>query len=76
MRNSDYRVSLAGLIILFASAGIHAQQPSVEQQLARAQGLLRQVSAQKQELEIANTRMAGELADLEKRLKKTESKLK
>jgi len=76
MRSSDSRCWLTGLVVLLALADAGAQQQSPEQALARAQGLLRQVSAQKQELEVANARMAGEIAALEKKLRDATGELK
>jgi len=76
MQSFDRNALVAGLITTFIAFGVFAQQPGPEQALARAQGLLRQVSAQKQELEIANARMITEIAELETRLKGCENKLK
>jgi len=76
MQSFDRNALVAGLITTFIAFGVFAQQPGPEQALARAQGLLRQVSAQKQELEIANARMIAEIAELETRLKGYENKLK
>ena len=76
MQSFDRNALVAGLITTFIAFGVFAQQPGPEQALARAQGLLRQVSAQKQELEIANARMITEIAELKTRLKGYENKLK
>jgi chromosome segregation ATPase len=61
--------------VVFSGAAV-AQEDRNAQSLARAQGLLRQASAQKQELEAANARLTAEVAALESRLTRSESSLK
>jgi chromosome segregation ATPase len=63
------------LLVLMAGT-VHAQEDRGQQALARAQALLRQVSAQKQELEAANARLTAQLAALESRLGSAEARLK
>ena len=75
MRNSSYTVLVTAAACLLV-AGKAAAQQDPAQALARAQSLLRQVSAQKQELEVANARMAAELAALEKQADRAEASLK
>jgi len=69
---------LAGLLLV-SSMGLGtalAQEAQTQQALARAQSLLRQVSAQKQELEVANARLTAEIAALESKLNRSEAGLK
>lgn len=63
----------AGVLLLGAAAS--AQEDRTQQALARAQGLLRQVSAQKQELEAANARLTQEVEALKRQLAKSEASL-
>jgi chromosome segregation ATPase len=62
--------------LLMGAVSPHAQQTAdpaqVQQALARAQGLLRQLGQQKQQLEIDNARLKAELAAADKRLRKAE----
>jgi chromosome segregation ATPase len=67
---------LAVAAILLAVGAANAQEDRSQQALARAQALLRQVSAQKQELEGANARLAAEVDALDKKLKRAEAGLK
>lgn len=68
-RSAAWLVSAA----LLVSGGPATAQ---DDQLARAQSLLRQVSGQKQELEVANARLTAELDTLKRQLAGTETTLK
>jgi chromosome segregation ATPase len=61
---------------LLAVGAANAQEDRSQQALARAQALLRQVSAQKQELEGTNARLAAEGDALNQKLKRAASELK
>lgn len=74
MRGSRLLVPGVLLVALVGAAG--AQEDRSQQTLARAQALLRQVSAQKQELEAANARLTAEVEALQKKLSGSESKLR
>lgn len=69
------RVSSAVLIVLgtlaLSGTATHAEDAN-PQALARASALLRQVSAQKQELETANARLTAEVGQLQKKLAHSE----
>jgi len=63
-------------VLMLASGPVPAQQAEpTAQALARAQALLRQVSAQKDELEVANARLAAELDDVRQRAARAEAGL-
>jgi chromosome segregation ATPase len=64
------------LLSLISTGPVRAQEAQAQQALARAQTLLRQVSAQKQELEAANARLTAELAALQSKLNRAETSLK
>ncbi len=72
MRSSSFAAWLVSAALLVGGAPLHAQ----DDQLARAQALLRQVSGQKQELEVANARLTAELDTLKRQLAGTEATLK
>ncbi len=61
------------VVLLISGGPAHAQEDPA---LARAQSLLRQVSGQKQELEVANARLTAELDTLKRQLAGTEATLK
>lgn len=75
MRSSSLILLLAAGLLL-GSPAAWSQEDRAQQALARAQGLLRQVSAQKQELEAANARLTGEVESLKRQLAKSEASLK
>lgn len=62
--------------LLCGGTAAFAQQDRNAQALARAQALLRQVSGEKQELEIANARLLAEKDALEQKLARAEGGLK
>ena len=66
------------LAAAFVTAGtaLAQQADPAAQQLARTQALLRQVSAQKDELEVANARLAAELEEAQRRAARAEAGLK
>lgn len=68
-------VLLAGALLLAGPAIAQQADPSA-QALARAQALLRQVSAQKDELAVANARLAAELEEAQRRAARAEAGLK
>lgn len=74
------RVSSIVAAVLMAAAlpgaAAHAADDGSERAFARAQALLRQVSAQKQELETANARLTAEVNKLQKNLTHVEGDLK
>jgi len=70
------RAFLLILLTLFLSSPLFGQDERSAQALSRAQSLLRQVSAQKQELEVANARMTADLASLEAENKRLQARLK
>lgn len=69
------RAALA-LLALHAGSAAFGQEDRSAQALARAQALLRQVSAQKQELEAANARLSAAVDALEQKLTRAEAGLK
>jgi chromosome segregation ATPase len=69
------RLLLAGCLLLLGTVA-SAQEDRTQQALARAQGLLRQVSAQKQELEAANARLTQEIDALKRQVAKAEAGLR
>jgi chromosome segregation ATPase len=71
---SRWVIAVCGLAL--AADPALAQQDPNPQALARAQSLLRQVSAQKQELEVANARLTAEVNDLRRKLQGAETSLK
>ena len=71
MRSSSLAAALS-VTLLLSGAPVLAQ----DDQLARAQSLLRQVSGQKQELEVANARLTAELDTLKRQLAGTEATLR
>jgi chromosome segregation ATPase len=83
MRSSErmrasWPVATALLLVSLLSAGpgLAQQADPAAQALARAQALLRQVSAQKDELEVANARLAAELDEARQRAARAEAGLK
>lgn len=68
-------LAVAPLLLLLSGAAVSQATPE-QQALARAQALLRQVSAQKQELETANARLKAEAGVLERKLSQAEASLK
>lgn len=76
MRSSRPGWQPVAVALLFATGLAGAQEDRSQQALARAQALLRQVSAQKQELETANARLSAEVAALEQKLGRAEAGLK
>jgi septal ring factor EnvC (AmiA/AmiB activator) len=74
VRSSSLVLLLAAGLLL-ASPIAWPQEDRAQQVLARAQGLLRQVSAQKQELEAANGRLTAEVESLKRQLAKSEASL-
>lgn len=70
------RLLAPGVLLLALAATASAQEDRSQQALARAQALLRQVSAQKQELEAANARLTAEVEALQKKLGVAESRLR
>ena len=76
MRSSRPGTAAGVVLALLAASTVNAQEDRSQQALARAQGLLRQVSAQKQELESANVRLVAEVDALKKQLSRAEGGLK
>lgn len=72
MRSSS-RIAWLSVALLISGGPALAQD---DQALARAQSLLRQVSGQKQELEVANARLTAELDTLKRQLAGAEASLK
>jgi septal ring factor EnvC (AmiA/AmiB activator) len=65
--------ALLGMAAVLPAAAQQGPDPAqLQQALARAQGLLRQLGQQKQQLEVEAAKLKGELAAAEKRLRKAE----
>jgi chromosome segregation ATPase len=75
MRSSDAKAAAVFFIFVLVSASVGAQDAS-QQALARAQALLRQVSAQKQQLETDNARLSAEVDALKSKLASAQAQLK
>lgn len=75
MRSSRFS-AFVGLLLVLGVGTVNAQTDPDQQAFARTQALLRQVAAQKQELESANARLTAQLAALESKLGRSEASLK
>lgn len=74
-----HRAAITCLLVLSLVAVEAAAQQAADQRtqqaLARAQGLLRQIGQQKQDLEVANAKLNASMASLKKKLRRSELNL-
>jgi chromosome segregation ATPase len=76
MPSSRGKLAAWPVLLMLVSPPVAAQEDASQQALARAQTLLRQVSAQKQQLETANARLSAEVDALQTKLTGAEARLK